>query len=730
MCKLTLLLIQIRYISASSGKTSFTFHVLSQICGTEMETYDNTIELSNIVVIQNDESIQEIWDVARLIKCNWVETFVKKIRFNSFSVGMLNAEEIEFSGGDTLDCWMDIQLGAYPETKEINSIVPIGETLSLLIYLKDKEENYDVAVKDCYAYSSPADEVESQKILLTNENGCVVKEKLISKFQKVRENDVDGSVLVSHATLSAFKFPDFMEVYISCNMEICKEECEETCLSEPTESPRSGSTLFGEPVYTEEPIRCFHGSTDPSCLEEATPIPKINKCFHGSSDPSCSFPRSPEPSNQYVHECTPGSDKPECLKIIDCNVNPLNPDCLKLVTKSESRCKPGSVDPKCRGHNKLPLRCIPGSKESRCQRVFDTTEECEFGSDPKCKNPVNSSPPICFPDSNDSRCRKQSTKLPTGCYPGTLDPRCERQRPKCYPGSNDPRCSEALQSGPQNDIICTPGSKNPKCRGKFKESASLKCSEGSTNPKCFKRKERPDKCPPGSKDSRCFKNASKVKDLCPPGSKNPLCLTTAQPERGSTLFPVIQTTKKSGGVFPNNFKATTKNIDLRKPSPSLKTETSNAVRDQIKLNEKKVKGNPEASKEEWKGEARYHAFHTFHYDKGDGRRRKVKFSSSTKLKRSRRNTQNTDYKTVQVLNMSRRILVAPITDSYFRVRTRRSENKIGNEIDEQDYINIISSLDNSVCLSITLFTVISIVLFCVLFVGAALTIFYTITAKK
>lgn len=718
-----------------------------------METYDNTIELSNVVVIQNDESIQEIWDIARLIKCNWVETFVKKISFNSFSVGMLNAEEIEFSGGDTLDCWMDIQLGAYPTTKEITSMVPIGETLSLLIFLRDKEENYDVAVKDCYAYSSPTKDDESQRVLLTNENGCVVKEKLISKFQKVREDDVEGSILVSHATLSAFKFPDFVEVYISCNMEICKGGCEETCVSEPTESPRSGSTHFGEPVYTEAPKRCFPESTDPSCSREATPIPKINKCVHGSTDPSCSFSRSQEPSNQNVHECTPGSDKLECLKNIDCNASPLHPDCLKLDTASGAKCKPDSTDPRCRGHRKLPFRCISGSKDPRCQKAFVAAKECYFGSsDPRCKNIVNTSPQICSPDSDGPGCQKQNTKLPIRCYPGISDPRCEKQTPKCYSESTDPRCFEVYHPSSQFDIKCTPGSKNPKCRSKIKESVFPKCFEGSTNPKCLKRRERPVKCPPGSKDLRCLKNALNLKTvcppdskdpqclsvaqpargstLCPPGSKNPQCITTAQPAKGSTLFPVIQTTKQSGGLFPDNFKTTTKIINLRKPSPSLKTETSNRVRDQIKLNETKLEAKSESSKEEWGGEARYHAFHRFHYDKGDGRRRRGKFPFTTKLKRLRRDTLNTDSQNVRILSMSSRILVAPNTDFYLQVRTRRNANIIGRDIDERDYINIISTLDNSVCLSITMFTVISMVLFCIFVVGAILTIFYIIKGKK
>lgn len=38
------------------------------------------------------------------------------------------------------------------QVTEITSQVKIGEQLSILIYMNDKSNKYDVQVKDCYAY--------------------------------------------------------------------------------------------------------------------------------------------------------------------------------------------------------------------------------------------------------------------------------------------------------------------------------------------------------------------------------------------------------------------------------------------------------------------------------------------------------------------------------------------------------------------------------------------------
>ena len=88
-------------------------------------------------------------------------------------------------------------------------------------------------IKDCYASSSPNfNEPGAISIQLTDYDGCIVKEKLIGPFvyTKTAGSQDDGDyTLLAIAFLQAFKFPDVMDVYLTCNVEICKEKCNNPC---------------------------------------------------------------------------------------------------------------------------------------------------------------------------------------------------------------------------------------------------------------------------------------------------------------------------------------------------------------------------------------------------------------------------------------------------------------------------------------------------------------------
>ena len=332
-------------------------------------------ELTNTIVVQNDKTIQEIWDVARKLNCEWIDNYVKTINFNPFTVGMLETQEVRFQGDRPIECWMDLQLGKYPDISDINSIVKIGDMLSLLVYARDNDYQYDVAVKDCYAFAgSDYDNPNTPRLQLTDVDGCVIKDKLISSFYTAREEDDRGSVIVAYAFVHAFKFPDVMDVYMTCNVEVCKGDCDSKCsnnLIEPTttEPPRRwGSTLFGEPIYTTKPA-CHPGSNDPRCSTTPSPcypgskdpacIPE--KCYPGSKDPECSPPEEktgkaifPDlntvpPPPTTTPKCYPGSRKKGCP--VDCLLDPLHPLCPTTTTPrpetTTEGCYPGSLNPNC-----------------------------------------------------------------------------------------------------------------------------------------------------------------------------------------------------------------------------------------------------------------------------------------------------------------------------------------------------------------------------------------------
>lgn len=76
---------------------------------------------------------------------------------------------IEIFIGDSIHTkWVHFQ-----QISPIDGIIKIGESLTVLIYLKDNERKYDILVRDCYAFSDEDyDNPETTKLRLTDSNGC------------------------------------------------------------------------------------------------------------------------------------------------------------------------------------------------------------------------------------------------------------------------------------------------------------------------------------------------------------------------------------------------------------------------------------------------------------------------------------------------------------------------------------------------------------------------------
>lgn len=76
-----------------------------------------------------------------------------QLLFQPFVVEMLEVVNVPTLTG-AVECWMDIQRGTYPKISAIPDIIKIGETLSVLVYLKDVKNEYDLVVRDCWAYDN------------------------------------------------------------------------------------------------------------------------------------------------------------------------------------------------------------------------------------------------------------------------------------------------------------------------------------------------------------------------------------------------------------------------------------------------------------------------------------------------------------------------------------------------------------------------------------------------
>lgn len=163
--------------------------------------------------------VEQIWDTSRSIRCFWEGNLEKTVTY-AFNIDMLDTQIVSFSG-DTATASMDIQLGKGPFAPSVNGLVKIGDTLTMVISIEG-DPGFDVQVQQCIAH----DGNRANAVTLTDERGCVLKKKLMGPWQKTTQTGRPGVSLVAFSFFQAFKFPDQMEVFLECNVELCKNGCD------------------------------------------------------------------------------------------------------------------------------------------------------------------------------------------------------------------------------------------------------------------------------------------------------------------------------------------------------------------------------------------------------------------------------------------------------------------------------------------------------------------------
>ena len=83
-------------------------------------------------------------------------------------------------------------------------------------------ETITFKVRDCLA----RDEASTNMLQLTDERGCILKPKLFGAFQKTNNTGNTGASIIAYAFFQAFKFPDVMDLFIECNVELCQINCD------------------------------------------------------------------------------------------------------------------------------------------------------------------------------------------------------------------------------------------------------------------------------------------------------------------------------------------------------------------------------------------------------------------------------------------------------------------------------------------------------------------------
>lgn len=220
------------HLPANTGKNSIYFDISINSCGTTGNSqnghYGNGAQtgsgtyFENTIVIQYDPQVQEVWDQARKLRCTWHDQYEKSVTFRPFPVDMLDVVRADFAG-DNVGCWMQIQVGKGPWASEVAGIVKIGQTMTIVLAIKDEENKFDMLVRNCIAHDGKRAPIE-----LVDSVGCIVRPKIMSKFTKIKNFGSSASVL-SYAHFQAFKFPDSMEVHFQCTIQICRYSCPDQC---------------------------------------------------------------------------------------------------------------------------------------------------------------------------------------------------------------------------------------------------------------------------------------------------------------------------------------------------------------------------------------------------------------------------------------------------------------------------------------------------------------------
>ncbi|KAK5973489.1 ZP domain-containing protein [Trichostrongylus colubriformis] len=111
---------------------------------------------------------------------------------------------------------LEIQQGTGPFAPAVNSLIKIGDNITLVVRSKSQmkgEDDYDMFVHSCFA----SDGQGNTKIDLIDENGCVSRPQFVSQLNRTKD---PSGMMYYFFQITAFKFPGPDDVYFSCSIEM------------------------------------------------------------------------------------------------------------------------------------------------------------------------------------------------------------------------------------------------------------------------------------------------------------------------------------------------------------------------------------------------------------------------------------------------------------------------------------------------------------------------------
>ncbi|XP_023227726.1 uncharacterized protein LOC111628218 [Centruroides sculpturatus] len=207
-----------------SGQSEYQFMIRHNKCGTlgrreiEDEQPPGNQQVWNTITVQYNHDIEEEWDEHFRVMCQFGYDLWKTVTFPVVNVHVNTGSPVIFTVSPP-QCHMEIRHGFGTTGDLISGPVNVGDPLTLLIHMKSDNSDFDMIVSDCFAHNGG-----QKRLQLTDENGCVLKEKLISSFRGLTRSE--GPHFVSlYAYLKAFRFTASPALYLECKVHMCQGSC-------------------------------------------------------------------------------------------------------------------------------------------------------------------------------------------------------------------------------------------------------------------------------------------------------------------------------------------------------------------------------------------------------------------------------------------------------------------------------------------------------------------------
>lgn len=220
------------YVSeGKAGSTNYTFLVPVDGCGTHGQLEEakpgRDMYFENTIIIQLDPLITEVWDEARLLKCVWPHTMLRRVKASPFEVYQPERVTVELDQR-SINTLMEIQKGPGPFDSPATGYVYMGDDTSVVIYVQDPDKSVDANVVNCRATGLGGESVQ-----LFDDFGCLLRPDLITQFDKSRETNGVKADLMLYSYLKAFRIGESPQFTIKCQLQVCRGKCSAPCSTGP-----------------------------------------------------------------------------------------------------------------------------------------------------------------------------------------------------------------------------------------------------------------------------------------------------------------------------------------------------------------------------------------------------------------------------------------------------------------------------------------------------------------